>query len=187
MSVSLKIGSLFIRTLAKPIANGIKRNAREHEWFRRRCVTMAQFLHRLDVRWRVGLLQDPALIEKQIQREVAEAEARRKRAQIPTVKTESEMKAEEERLKHERESIADKHKKRRPHVRPLTEAKAIDMGANFISEGFLFLVAGGVILFESWRSRRKASGRRDEVDEKLEELQDVNKEMERKIQMLEAK
>ncbi|KAF2146904.1 uncharacterized protein K452DRAFT_218483 [Aplosporella prunicola CBS 121167] len=186
MSLTLKIGSLFIRTLAKPIANGIKKRARDHDIFRRRCVSFAQGLHRLDVRWRVGLLQDPAIIDRQIQRELREAEERRKRANspVPTVKTESQAKADEEAAKHEKEAIEERHK--RPRVRPLSEAKAIDMGANFISEGFMFLVAGGVIVFEAWRSRRKASGRRDVVDEKLEELQKQNEELQQKLQVLES-
>lgn len=56
-------------------------------------------------------------------------------------------------------------------IRPLSEAKAIDTGANFISETFLFLVGGGLILFESWRSRRKENIRREDVAERLEKLE----------------
>ncbi|KAK8164265.1 optic atrophy 3 protein-domain-containing protein [Phyllosticta citrichinensis] len=181
MSLSLKIGSLFIRTLAKPIANTIKRNARDHEAFRRRCVQLAQGLHRLDVRWRVGLLQDPVVIEKQIQRELKEAEAKRRAAQGPTVKTEAEAKADEEALKKTKEQLLKEKSSRPVKVRPLSEAKAIDMGATFISETFMFLVAGAVIVFEQWRSRKKASGRRDEVDDKLEELQSKNQELKDEI------
>ncbi|KAK7545595.1 optic atrophy 3 protein-domain-containing protein [Phyllosticta citricarpa] len=177
MSLSLKIGSLFIRTLAKPIANTIKRNARDHEAFRRRCVRLAQGLHRLDVRWRVGLLQDPVVIEKQVQRELKEAEAKRRAAQGQTVKTEAESKADEEALKKTKEQLVKAKSSRPIKVRPLSEAKAIDMGATFISETFMFLVAGAVIVFEQWRSRKKASGRRDEVDDKLEELQSQNQEL----------
>ncbi|EKG22287.1 Optic atrophy 3-like protein [Macrophomina phaseolina MS6] len=187
MSLTLKIGSLLIRTLAKPIANGIKRGARNHEPFRRKCVSFAQALHRLDVRWRVGLLQDPAVIEKQIQREIKEAEARRRAAQAPTVKTEAETKADEEALKKEKEAIEEKHKHKTPRVRPLSETKAIDMGANFISETFMFLVAGGIIVWEQWRSRKKASDRRDIVDEKLEELEEKHSQLMEEIRMLKAR
>lgn len=56
-------------------------------------------------------------------------------------------------------------------IRPLSEAKAIDTGANFISETFLFLVGGSLILFESWRSRRKENIRREDVAERLEKLE----------------
>jgi hypothetical protein len=57
------------------------------------------------------------------------------------------------------------------HVRPLNEAKAIDSGANFISESFLFSVAGGLIVFESWRSRKKEQNRREGVADAIEALQ----------------
>ncbi|EOD51900.1 putative opa3 domain-containing protein [Neofusicoccum parvum UCRNP2] len=166
MSLTIKIGSLLVRTLAKPIANGIKRGARNHEPFRRKCVAFAQALHRLDVRWRVGLLQDPAVID---------------------LKTEAETKADEQALKKEREEITEKHKPKPPRVRPLAETKAIDMGANFISEAFMFLVAGGIIVWEQWRSRRKASDRRDEVDEKLDELEEKNSQLLEEIRMLKAR
>jgi len=56
------------------------------------------------------------------------------------------------------------------HVRPLSEAKAIENGANTIAEGFLFAVAAALILGESWRSSRNQSKRRDSVDDQLDEL-----------------
>lgn len=59
---------------------------------------------------------------------------------------------------------------------------AIENGANFLAEGFLFAVATALILGETWRSSRSSSKRRDDVDEKLEDLQskmqDVTKWME---------
>lgn len=60
--------------------------------------------------------------------------------------------------------------------------RAIENGANFLAEGFLFAVAAALILGETWRSSRSSSKRRDDVDEKLEDLQlkmqDVTKWME---------
>ncbi|OCK84684.1 hypothetical protein K432DRAFT_400923 [Lepidopterella palustris CBS 459.81] len=173
MSLTLKITSLFVRTLAKPLANTIKRNAHEHERFRKLCVKFAQGLHRIDMRMRLGLLQDPAVIDRQIAKEVAEAEARRNRAQAPTVKTEAQMKAEEALTAKEREAIKKKteaaHKKP-PRIRPLSEAKAIETGANFVSEAFIFAVAVGVIVFEQWRSRRKDNARRSDMEEQMDAL-----------------
>lgn len=61
--------------------------------------------------------------------------------------------------------------KAEPRIRPLSESKAVDAGANFISEAFLFVVAGGLILLESLRSRRKEANRRDAVREKLDLLE----------------
>ncbi|KAJ3505424.1 hypothetical protein NMY22_g17591 [Coprinellus aureogranulatus] len=56
------------------------------------------------------------------------------------------------------------------HVRPLSETRAIDQGANFIAEGFMFSVAAILILGETYRSSRSQSKRRDSVDDQLEDL-----------------
>ncbi|KAH9483560.1 OPA3-like protein [Psilocybe cubensis] len=56
------------------------------------------------------------------------------------------------------------------HIRPLSEAKAIDNGANALAEGFLFTVAAALIIGETWRSSRNQSKRRDTVDDQLEDL-----------------
>lgn len=124
------------------------------------------------MRMRLGLLQDPAVIDRQIKKEVALAEAARKKAATPTVLTEAEMKAEEALTEKEREAIKKKTEERiKPRIRPLSEQKAIEMGANFASETFIFVVGIGVILFEQWRQRRKARNARDDIREDLEEMQ----------------
>lgn len=119
------------------------------------------------MRMRLGLLQDPAVIERQIKREQEEVERKKNPDQSPTVKTKEESEAEAK----EREDIRKKLKRGRP-IKPLSEAKAIDSGATFISEGFLFLVAGGLILFEQLRGKRKDNARRDEVKERLDSLEE---------------
>jgi hypothetical protein len=48
--------------------------------------------------------------------------------------------------------------------------RAIENGANFIAEGFLFTVAAGLILGETWRTSRNQSKRRDDVDDQLDAL-----------------
>jgi optic atrophy 3 protein len=70
-------------------------------------------------------------------------------------------------------------------IRPLSDAKAIDRGANFISELFLFSVAGGLILFEALRAKRKEQSRRDTVKERLELLEERNRQDEERINQLE--
>ncbi|OBZ75957.1 OPA3-like protein, partial [Grifola frondosa] len=57
------------------------------------------------------------------------------------------------------------------HVRPLSETKAIENGANALAEGFLFGVATLLIIGETWRSSRSQSKRRDSVNDQLEDLQ----------------
>jgi myosin-1 len=59
---------------------------------------MAQTLHRIDMRLRLGLLRDTAAIEQQAAKEAAEAEARKFKPKIPTVKTEADTKAEGEAI-----------------------------------------------------------------------------------------
>jgi hypothetical protein len=121
---------------------------------------------------RLGLLQDPAVIDRQIAKEVAAAEAARKKSQTPTVKTEAETKAEEAMTDKEKEAARKKvEAASKPRIRPLTEAKAIETGANFVAEAFIFSVGLGVIVFEQWRQRRKARNQRDDIREDLEELQ----------------
>jgi hypothetical protein len=124
------------------------------------------------MRMRLGLLQDPAVIDRQIKKELQAAEAARQKAATPTVKTEAEMKEEDAMTEKEREAIRKKAEERtKPRIRPLSEQKAIEMGANFAAETFIFAVGIGVIVFEQWRQRRKARNARDDIREDLEELQ----------------
>jgi len=58
----------------------------------------------------------------------------------------------------------------RHNIRPLSETKAIENGANTLAESFLFVVAAALILGESYRTSSKQSRRRDDVDDKLEAL-----------------
>ncbi|KAF2132525.1 hypothetical protein P153DRAFT_273768, partial [Dothidotthia symphoricarpi CBS 119687] len=188
MSLTLKVTSLFVRTLAKPMANAIKRNAHEHERFRKICVSFAQRLHRIDMHMRLGLLQDPAVIDRQIKKEVAAAEAARRLAATPTVKTEAEMKAEEAMTEKERADIKKKAEERtRPRIRPLSEQKAIETGANFVAETFIFAVGIGVILVEQWRQRRKARNARDDIREDLDEMQNELKAVKAELEEFKVK
>ncbi|KAJ5591933.1 uncharacterized protein N7459_002302 [Penicillium hispanicum] len=172
MSLTLKISSLAIRTLSKPIANQIKAQAKEHERFRNLCVSMAQALHRFDMRLRLGNIRDNTASQRQA---AAEAEAKKHVPTSPTVKTEADTKAEEHALAKAKAAAEEAAKPRQYRIRPLSESKAIESGANFISETFLFLVAGGLIVFESWRSRRKESTRREGVEDRLAELEQSEK------------
>lgn len=58
----------------------------------------------------------------------------------------------------------------KPKVRPLNEAKAIANGANFLSEAFLFAIAAGLIIGESWRSSNKNRQQRNRTEERVEEV-----------------
>ncbi|KAI0648474.1 OPA3-domain-containing protein [Trametes meyenii] len=114
---SAKIAQLLIRTLAKPISNQLKVQAKQHETFRSLCVGLAQRMYQTEVRLRTNLLGEPA-----------------------------------------------------KHVRPLSETRAIENGANALAEGFLFSVAAALIIAETWRSSRNQTKRRDAVDDSLDAL-----------------
>jgi hypothetical protein len=129
---------------------------------------MAQALHRFDMRLRLGSLRDNAASQR---RAAAEAEARKHKPSMPTVKNASETKAAEEADAKAKAAAEEAAKPQHYHIRPLSESKAIESGANFISESFLFLVAGSLILFESWRSRSKESTRREGVEGRLADLE----------------
>lgn len=146
------------------------------------------------MRMRLGLLQDTAAIDRAHAKEAASAAAKKKQAEIPTVKTEAQTKSEEKAAENAGKDKSEPKAAPRPRIRPLSEAKAIETGANFISEAFLFGVAAGLIFFESWRSRRKESSRRDDVAERLADLEESDKaarralvELEREVLHLRAK
>lgn len=146
------------------------------------------------MRWRIGLLQDAAALERQAARDAAKKEAEKKKSQIPTVKTEAQVRAEEEEASKEKANEEKEKHPPKPKIKPLSETKAIESGANFISETFLFSVAAGLIIFESWRSGRKEKNRRDKVAERINDLEDENKaarqalvELEREVLRLRAK
>lgn len=129
---------------------------------------MAQALHRFDMRLRLGSIRDTAASQKQA---AAEAAARKLKPTSPTVKNAADTKAAEEAEAKAKAAAKEAAKPQHYRIRPLSESKAIESGANFISESFLFLVAGGLILFESWRSRQKESTRRSDVEGRLVELE----------------
>ncbi|KAL8961174.1 MAG: hypothetical protein Q9193_002233 [Seirophora villosa] len=122
---------------------------------------------------RLGLLQDRAAIDKQISREAAEALAKRQKQEIPTVKTESQAKAEDANPAADKAKAGEKTKvSSKPKIRPLSEAKAIDAGANFASETFLLSVGIGLIVFERWWSNRRETSRREDVADRINELEE---------------
>ncbi|KAJ1974314.1 hypothetical protein H4R35_003667, partial [Dimargaris xerosporica] len=68
------------------------------------------------------------------------------------------------------------------HIRPLNDKKAVEAGANFLSEAILFSVAGSIILFENFRSRNAARDRRSLVDDTLAKLEVDNHQLMQSVQ-----
>ncbi|KIR28103.1 hypothetical protein I309_03100 [Cryptococcus deuterogattii LA55] len=135
---SVKIFSLAVKTLAKPIANTIKAQATHadlvvlyyrHETFRNVCIGLAQRMHRTEARMRMGLLNQEA-----------------------------------------------------GNIKPLNDTRAIQNGATTLAETFLFFVGAGLIVGESVRSSRKDTRRRDQVQDRLETLEEEVKRLNEQLE-----
>ena len=129
------------------------------------------------MRMSVALLRNP------------EAELRAKeKAETPTVKTKEQVEREEQlRAKYgttPKESHAATHPPQsvwRRKFRALPETKAVDLFADVVGDGFILLVAAGLILFEYQRSSAKP----DHNLEKIKELSEQVEEMKKKEEELE--
>lgn len=132
--IALKFTSLLIRTVAKPISTSLKAQAKEHEFFRRNCIRIAQLMHKTDLKLKMNLMG-----EKKIK------------------------------------------------IRPLNDNKAIENGANFLSEAFVFSVAGSLILFESYRSRKKSNLEKNNVQDDISLLQDEIVSLQNELELIKGK
>ena len=139
------------------------------------------------MRMRLGLLQDRAVIlrqnERQLARDAAVEEAKRKKAEAQTDLADGAATAANN-AKDKSTEKTGKPAKRLPTIRPLSEGKAIESGANFISETFLFVVAGGLIILERWWANRKETNRREDVAERLAFLESDEQELKTTISAL---
>lgn len=124
------------------------------------------------MRMRLGILHDPEAQQRMHERQKKAAEEKKRQEESPTVRTEEEQRRhDEKKAKEATEGKKEEEKQLKVKIRPLSEARAIELGANFFSEAFIFAVAVGVLLVENWRSRSKESARRDDVAERLEQLE----------------
>ncbi len=117
----------------------------------------------------------------------AEQRAREK-AETPTVKTEEQIKREEElrakygttpRDSHPAQPVSKSVWRRR--FRSLPEAKAVDLFADVIGDAFILAVAGGLITYEYWKASQKPDKTKemfDELDRRVEELKKREEEFE---------
>lgn len=153
--------------------NQIKAQAHDHPKFRAFAARYGQSIHQLNMRLSVALLRNP------------EAERRAKeRAEAPTVKTEEQTKRDEE-LKEKHRAEAGKNPRSLQNVwrrkfRPLPEAKAVDLFADVIGDTFILSVAGGLILYEYWKSSQKPDANKERLEElnrRFEELQKKEDEL----------
>jgi hypothetical protein len=127
----------------------------------------------------VALLRDP------------EAERRAKeRAEAPTVKTEEQHKRDEATkaktsanagagagagaggsspsAKYPRFTFQNVWKRK---FRPLPEGKAVDLFADVIGDTFILGVAGGLIIYESWKALQKPDANKQRIDDLSERVE----------------
>ncbi|PWN18204.1 hypothetical protein BCV69DRAFT_295374 [Microstroma glucosiphilum] len=149
---TVKIVTLLVRTLAKPIATQLRTQAAQHDSFRRVCIGIAQRLHRVEMTLRWGLVPKAPQRENHNDGKGDGGEG-----------GEGGEKGGGE-AHHHASTIS------RPKVRPLNEAKAVANGAVFLSEAFLFIIAAGLILGESLRSSAKSRQQRNRTEERTEEV-----------------
>lgn len=57
-------------------------------------------------------------------------------------------------------------------VRPLNDRKAIEDGATFLAETFVFGVAGSIIVYETYKAKKKQNERTEMIEDDIRALQD---------------
>lgn len=151
---TVKIVTLLVRTLAKPIATQLRTQAAQHDSFRRVCIGIAQRLHKVEMTLRWGLVPKAPQREHHSDGKGDSGDGGEG----------GEKGGGEGHHQHHASTIS------RPKVRPLNEAKAVANGAVFLSEAFLFIIAAGLILGESLRSSAKSRQQRNRTEERVEEV-----------------
>lgn len=133
----IKIGYLLIRTVAKPVANVLKTQTKNHPAFRAACARLAQSYHRTEIRLSRALNNN-----------------NNNNSQSGVLRT----------------------------IRPLDEQKAIEVGANFLGEALVFLVAGGILLIDGQLSAQKETARRQAIEDRFIELESEIESLKRRLE-----
>ncbi|KAF3769090.1 hypothetical protein M406DRAFT_250869 [Cryphonectria parasitica EP155] len=174
-----KLASLFVRHVSKYGANRIKAQAHEHPRFRAFAARYGQMIHQLNMRMNVALLRN------------SEAELRAKeKAEAPTVKTKEQLEKEELLKAKYGTSAKESHPAKKytgisvwkRKFKPLPEAKAVDLFADVVGDGFILFVAAILIIYETWRSSSKPDTNKEKIEaltERFEELHRKEQERER--------
>lgn len=149
---TVKLATLVIRTVAKPISSQLKNQAKQHPAFRNLCVSLAQRMHTAEVSLRTNILGEPARAHVRPLSETRFVFFVFVFVQIAVF------------------DIVYSSVQSHSLSTYTTAYSAIENGANALAEGFLFAVAAALILGESFRTSRAQSKRRDDVDDRLDEL-----------------
>lgn len=152
--------------------NRIKAQAHDHPNFRAFAAKYGQKIHQLNMRMSVALLRNP------------EAEARAKeKAEAPTVKTKEQVQKEEQLKAKYGTTARESHPSKilsgisvwRRQFKPLPEAKAVDLFADVIGDGFILCVAAVLIIYETWRSSTKPDTNKEKIDELTKQFEELRR------------
>lgn len=143
------------------------------------------------MRLNVALLRNQDAVEKA-----------REKAETPTVKTEEQVRREDELRAKYGTTAKDSHPVKqvsaslwRRRFRPLSEAKAVDLFADVIGDAFILIVASSLLIFEYWRQAGKPdanlerikelNARLDVVQRREEELAEAERRHETRVRTIE--
>lgn len=179
--------------------NRIKVRAHEHEGFRRFAARYGQHIHQLNMRMSVALLRNSKA--DKLAKEKAEA------AEAPTAKTKEQMEKESrEKAKDDadRAKYGTTAKESHPATaivnpgasvwrrkfRSLPEAKAVDLFADVIGDGFILVIASALVIYEYYRSSSKPDANAErirELTDQVEALRSAEEEYARKERIRESR
>ncbi|KAK4230513.1 hypothetical protein QBC38DRAFT_29440 [Podospora fimiseda] len=166
-----KLGALFLRHISKYGANHIKHQAHEHPRFRAFAAKYGQVIHQINMRLSVATLRNSESVQKA-----------KEKAETPTVKTEEQVKREEElkakygttpRESHPVIQATQSIWKRK--FRSLPEAKAVDLFADVVGDAFILTVAGALITYEYWRASQKPDKNRETIESLEKEIEELKR------------
>ncbi|KAK4648117.1 uncharacterized protein QC761_107230 [Podospora bellae-mahoneyi] len=172
-----KIAALFVRHISKYGANHIKHQAHEHPRFRAFAARYGQVIHQINMRLSVATMRNTEAAQKA-----------KEKAEAPTVKTEEQVKREEELKAKYGTTPRDSHPVKEPpksiwrrKFRALPEAKAVDLFADVIGDAFILAIATGLVTYEYWRTSQKPDKNKEmiqELEKQVEELKQRGEELE---------
>ncbi|CAH8298601.1 unnamed protein product [Eruca vesicaria subsp. sativa] len=131
----MKLGTLLVKTVSKPLASQLKHQAKVHPQFRQFIINFAQRNHRITTQ-----------MQRRIYGHATDVE-----------------------------------------IRPLDEEKAVQAAVDLIGELFIFMVGGGVVVFEVQRSSRSETRKEEARKQELEEFRRKDEEMEKKMADLQSR
>ena len=71
-------------------------------------------------------------------------------------------------------------------IKPLSNPRAVEIGANFLSEVLIFGVAAACVVGEAIRSTKSSNSKREDIEERISNLESASATAKTRIEELEA-